>query len=87
MMYWLINIPFKLDVILVSTLVSLNHIRDDVSSKQARRQISLSTSYGRGGSRLLKRGRGTAGSVIIVDVGLVRYLHSSVRSTQACEAC
>ena len=27
--------PFKLDVILVSTLVSLSHIMDDVSSKQA----------------------------------------------------
>ena len=30
----------------------------------------------RGGSRLLKRGGGTTTPVIIVDVGLVRYVHS-----------
>ena len=56
-MYWLIktiNTPFKLDVALSHIRDALSHIRDDVSSKQeikqaskqARRQISLLTSYG-----------------------------------------
>ena len=48
-MYWLIktiNTPFKLDVALSHIRDALSLIRDDVSSKQARRQISLLTSYG-----------------------------------------
>ena len=42
MVYWLINTTaFKLDVILVSTLMSFSHIKDDVLSKKTDFTVDL----------------------------------------------
>ena len=42
MVYWLINTTaFKLDLILVSTLMSFSHIKDDVLSKKTDFTVDL----------------------------------------------